>query len=131
MRELAEVLGDDAVADILRAFAEDAARSPAEPHVLLIDEINRGNLPRIFGELLYLLEYRGQSVALPYSKRSFRLPANLYLIGTMNAADRSVALVDGKLLVDCYLFDFDGTILGQALAGSRTEPGGEPAKNAP
>src|SRR5207244_2401634 len=56
-----------------------------------------GNLPRIFGELLYLLEYRDQDVVLPYSRRSFRLPANLYLIGTMNAADRSVALVDQAL----------------------------------
>jgi 5-methylcytosine-specific restriction protein B len=64
---------------------------------LLIDEINRGNLPRIFGELLYLLEYREQAVGLPYSRRDFRLPANLFLIGTMNAADRSVALVDHAL----------------------------------
>src|SRR5262249_52051898 len=82
---------------LLCAFAAEAARRPAEPHVLIIDEINRGNLPRIFGELLYLLEYREQSVALPYSRRDFRLPANLFLIGTMNAADRSVALIDQAL----------------------------------
>jgi hypothetical protein len=82
---------------LLCAFAAEAARSPAEAFVLIIDEINRGNLPRVFGELLYLLEYRGQSVELPYSRRGFRLPANLYLLGTMNAADRSVALVDQAL----------------------------------
>ncbi|MBV9122270.1 MAG: DUF2461 family protein, partial [Planctomycetes bacterium] len=82
---------------LLCTFAAEAARNPAEPHVLLIDEINRGNLPRIFGELLYLLEYRDQAVGLPYSKRNFRLPPNLYVIGTMNAADRSVALVDQAL----------------------------------
>jgi MoxR-like ATPase len=82
---------------LLGAFAAAAARRPSEPHVLLIDEINRGNLPRVFGELLYLLEYREQAVVLPYSRRGFRLPANLYLIGTMNAADRSVALVDHAL----------------------------------
>jgi MoxR-like ATPase len=82
---------------LLCAFAAEAARRPAEPFVLIIDEINRGNLPRVFGELLYLLEYRGHSVQLPYSKREFRLPANLYLISTMNAADRSVALVDQAL----------------------------------
>jgi hypothetical protein len=82
---------------VLCAFAAEAARRPAEPHVLLIDEINRGNLPRIFGELLYLLEYREQTIALPYSRRGFRLPANLHLLGTMNAADRSVALVDQAL----------------------------------
>ena len=82
---------------LLCAFAAEASRRPAEPHVLLIDEINRGNLPRIFGELLYLLEYREQAVGLPCSRRSFRLPANLYLLGTMNAADRSVALIDQAL----------------------------------
>jgi hypothetical protein len=82
---------------LLCAFAAAAALRPAEPHVLIVDEINRGNLPRIFGELLYLLEYRDQAVTLPYSRRPFRLPANLYLIGTMNAADRSVALVDQAL----------------------------------
>ena len=82
---------------LLCTFATEAARRPAEPHVLIIDEINRGNLPRIFGELLYLLEYRNQALRLPYSRRSFQLPANLYLIGTMNGADRSVALVDQAL----------------------------------
>jgi MoxR-like ATPase/uncharacterized protein (DUF2461 family) len=82
---------------LLCAFAAEASRRPAETHVLLIDEINRGNLPRIFGELLYLLEYREQSVCLPCSRRTFRLPANLYLLATMNAADRSVARIDQAL----------------------------------
>jgi hypothetical protein len=82
---------------LLCTFAAEAARHPSEPHVLIIDEINRGNLPRVFGELLYLLEYREQAVGLPYSRRCFRLPANLYLLGTMNAADRSVALIDQAL----------------------------------
>jgi hypothetical protein len=82
---------------LLCTFAAEASRQPALPYVLLIDEINRGNLPRIFGELLYLLEYRDQAVVLPYSRRAFRLPPNLYVIGTMNAADRSVARVDQAL----------------------------------
>ncbi len=82
---------------LLCSFAGEAARSPAAPFVLIVDEINRGNLPRVFGELLYLLEYRDQAVGLPYSRRGFRLPPNLYLLGTMNAADRSVALVDQAL----------------------------------
>jgi 5-methylcytosine-specific restriction protein B len=82
---------------LLCAFATEAAKAPSQPHVLIIDEINRGNLPRVFGELLYLLEYRDQAVGLPYSRRGFRLPPNLYLLGTMNAADRSVALVDQAL----------------------------------
>src|SRR5262249_20724559 len=84
-------------AGVLCAFAAEAVAAPAQRHVLVIDEINRGNLPRVFGELLYLLEYRDQVVGLPYSRRAFRLPPNLYLLGTMNAADRSVALVDQAL----------------------------------
>ena len=82
---------------VLAAFAARAAARPAEPHVLLIDEINRGNLPRVFGELLYLLEYRDQAVTLPYSKREFRLPENLFVLATMNAADRSAAALDQAL----------------------------------
>jgi hypothetical protein len=82
---------------VLCQFAAQATARPNEAFVLLIDEINRGNLPRVFGELLYLLEYRDHEVTLPYSRRPFRLPPNLYLIGTMNAADRSVALVDQAL----------------------------------
>ncbi|HLW68201.1 MAG TPA: DUF2461 family protein [Gemmataceae bacterium] len=82
---------------VLCAFAAQAASRPAEPHVLIIDEINRGNLPRIFGELLHLLEYRDQAVVLARSARPFRLPPNLYLIGTMNAADYSVTALDQAL----------------------------------
>ncbi len=82
---------------LLCEFAARAAERPAQPHVLVIDEINRGNLPRIFGELLYLLEYRGQAVELPCSRRAFRLPDNLYLLATMNASDRSIALIDQAL----------------------------------
>jgi 5-methylcytosine-specific restriction enzyme B len=82
---------------VLCEFAATAAARPAETFVLLVDEINRGNLPKVFGELLYLLEYRDQEVVLPYSRRPFRLPPNLYLIGTMNAADRSVTTVDQAL----------------------------------
>lgn len=98
---------------LLLAFATEAARCPDQPYVLLVDEINRGNLPRVFGELLYLLEYRDQSVVLPCSKRSFSLPANLYLIGTMNATDRSVAQVDQALRRRFSFLDMppDGAVL--------------------
>ncbi len=61
---------------------------------LVIDEINRGNLGKILGELYFLLEYREDEMQLQYSDEPFALPKNLYIIGTMNTADRSIALVD-------------------------------------
>jgi MoxR-like ATPase len=84
-------------AGVLCQFAEQAAKRPSEPHVLVVDELNRGNLPRIFGELLYLLEYRDQALTLPYSKRPFRLPDNLFLLATMNPLDRSAVALDQAL----------------------------------
>ncbi|TWE13283.1 5-methylcytosine-specific restriction protein B [Rudaeicoccus suwonensis] len=82
----------------LAMLAEAAEADPTTPHIMLIDEINRANLPRVFGELLYLLEYRSQSVMTSYRPdEGFELPPNLYFIGTMNTADRSIALVDAAL----------------------------------
>ena len=78
---------------LLRA-AVDAGADPANTHVLVIDEINRGNVAKVFGELYFLLEYRDEDVRLQYSNTPIRLPRNLYIIGTMNTADRSIALVD-------------------------------------
>ena len=64
---------------------------------MIIDEINRANLPRVLGELLYLLEYRDRSIPLGGSDEEFAIPPNVYIIGTMNTADRSIALVDHAL----------------------------------
>ncbi len=75
-------------------MAERARQAPDEKHFLIIDEINRGNLAKVFGELYFLLEYRDAGMRLQYSDAEFSLPANLYVIGTMNTADRSIALVD-------------------------------------
>ena len=81
----------------LARMAELASDS-SEQHVMIIDEINRGNLPRVLGELLFLLEYRDESVQTLYRhEKPFSLPDNLWFIGTMNTADRSIALVDAAL----------------------------------
>jgi len=64
---------------------------------LIIDEINRADLARVFGELMYLLEYRDRSVRLAADGRTFAIPANVRILGTMNTADRSIALVDHAL----------------------------------
>ena len=64
--------------------------------VLIIDEINRANLSRVFGELMYLLEYRDQKIPIA-SGGELKIPENIKIIGTMNTADRSIALVDHAL----------------------------------
>jgi 5-methylcytosine-specific restriction enzyme B len=81
---------------VFRRLCDDARQHMDRAYVLIIDEINRGNLPRIFGELLYLLDYRDptEAVMLPYSKTLFTIPTNVYLIGTMNTADRTLAVLD-------------------------------------
>ena len=78
-----------------RRFAEAAEDNKSTPYILIIDEINRANLAKVFGELYYLLEYRNKSISLQYSpEREFTLPPNLFIIGTMNTADRSIARLD-------------------------------------
>ena len=78
-----------------RDFAEVAADNPSTAYILIIDEINRANLAKVFGELYFLLEYRDESISLQYSPdKEFTLPQNLFLIGTMNTADRSIARID-------------------------------------
>ena len=86
---------------IFHRFCERARANSDMPHVFIIDEINRGNLSRIFGELLMLIEADKRSeeyaVALIYSDEQFHVPENVFILGMMNTADRSLALVDYAL----------------------------------
>ena len=90
----------------LLAAAEQARAEPDKRHFLVIDEINRGNLSKVFGELYFLLEYRNEEMSLQYSAKPFSLPDNLYFIGTMNTADRSIALVDLALRRRFHFVEF-------------------------
>lgn len=84
----------------LRTLVAEATTpgNESRPYVLVIDEMNRANLAKVFGELYYLLEYRDQSISLQYSSDSdFRLPKNVFIIGTMNTLDRSISMVDAAI----------------------------------
>lgn len=80
-------------------FCKKAENDPSNEYFFIIDEINRGNMSKIFGELLMLIEnhYRGTELTLAYDGKPFSVPKNLYLIGMMNTADRSLAMIDYAL----------------------------------
>ncbi|MCC7535387.1 MAG: AAA family ATPase [Deltaproteobacteria bacterium] len=103
-------------------FKRLCARASAQlerEYFLIIDEINRGDVPRIFGELLTVLEKsrRGRPITLPVSGSAFSIPPNVFVIGTMNTADRSIALLDAALRRRFAFLELmpRGDVLGTAL----------------
>jgi MoxR-like ATPase len=104
---------------IFLRFAKRAEANKDKKFVLIIDEINRGNVSRILGELMLLLEYREQTATLPYSKQELRIPDNLYIIGTMNSADRSLSQIDYALRRRFYFVPFMSVENGQATVLDR------------
>ena len=92
----------------LRRIADKARENPDATFILIIDELNRGNVAKVFGELYFLLEYRAEEMQLQYGgeEERFSLPSNLWLICTMNTADRSIALMDAALRRRFYFAPF-------------------------
>jgi len=82
---------------VFTRLAERARENSDEVHIMLIDELNRGNLPKLFGELLYALEYRDRAVTVSFRGEPLVVPSNLMIIATMNTADRSAGALDAAV----------------------------------
>ncbi len=104
---------------IFYRFCQTAANHPDREYFFIIDEINRGNMSKIFGELLMLIEkdYRGTKATLAYSGMPFSVPENLYIIGMMNTADRSLAMIDYALRRRFSFFEMEPGFNSEGFTG--------------
>lgn len=98
---------------LITTFAETAQENPDANYILILDEINRANIPQVFGQMLYLLEYREKSIDLPFSSETISFPKNLLIIATMNSEDRSAGVLDFafRRRFSHYRFDPDNKVL--------------------
>ena len=104
-------------------FCQKATKNPDKDYFFIIDEINRGNLSKIFGELLMLIEadYRDEKAILAYTGSDFSVPKNLHIIGMMNIADRSLAMIDYALRRRFSFFDIEPAFDSEGFSNYKKE----------
>jgi len=109
---------------IFKELCKKADKNPNQNFVLVIDEINRADLSKVFGEIFSALEYRKEKIRLLYSRESFTIPANLYIIGTMNTLDKSTIDIDFALMRRFRFIEIkpDSNILRKMLEENRVKP---------
>lgn len=112
----------DVESKVFKEFCKSAQDQPSKRFVFIIDEINRADLSRVFGEIFTCLEYRGQSVRLLYSRDAFIIPSNVVIIGTMNTLDRSTMDLDFALRRRFYFYEVlpDPKKLEQVVTNNET-----------